>query len=851
MSSSKIKKKFDKVLELVQERLGNEIGGLMGATLVMSDLSMELISKEDFFEEPSGKIVCSEMELSGEIEGEGCIIVSVKDAIRLGGTLIMLPENELDEASAAEDYSEEIDDSYGEIANLIAGAYTSTFEEMYPKNFRFIRKDLEVLSPLKVDVESDKPIPNQNYYKVSAAMNLNGVEMGNLVLLMPAAALGLDDEAAAPAAANAEDSSATPSVEGSDDAVDGESSAAANNDDVESQSQNVAETVTEEAAVPENKAPVLDKAAVEKNKKKFDKIIEIVQERVADEVGGLMGATMVMSDLSMRLISKEDFFEEPSGKLICAEMQLSGEIEGDGCIIVSVKDAIRLGGTLIMLPESELDESSAAEDYSEEIDDSYGEIANIIAGAYTSTFEEMYPKKFRFIRKNHEILIPIKVDIESDKPVPNQNYYQVSAKMTLNSVEMGNLILLIPAEPLGLNIPDEPEPEESPSVATASASAANVEESAEASGAAKETAAPQAKSIDIKKQKKRVDACLKECNVRMADEVSAILGADVSFTDHETRLVNKEDFFFDEASGKQILAHMDVVGEIDGNAYMYVGLKDAIYIGGTLIMLPPTELDLIVAEEEFGDDSEDAYGEIANIISGVYTKVFEEQYPEKVRFIKTKLEQVVPMKVDAESDEPMPDVLYYMATSTLNIGDKALGNMQMLVPANLLKLETLGQAEAADDAPEEGSAGSSVTGKAGAADSSGGVGVREGGSTAQNPEFLIVSNNGEECSKITAVLNSRGVSYKVLDYKESASDYLPGEVKAIFLVMDEVDEKGLGVAIKISSASALPLIAVGAPWTRTKVIKAVKYGVDDILLTPASDSDIAEKIDSVSAQKAA
>jgi len=91
MSSSKAKKKIDKILELVQERVGDEVGGLMGATLVMDGLTTQLISKEDFFDEPSGKLVFSELQLSGELEGDGAILVSVKDAIRLGGTLIMLP----------------------------------------------------------------------------------------------------------------------------------------------------------------------------------------------------------------------------------------------------------------------------------------------------------------------------------------------------------------------------------------------------------------------------------------------------------------------------------------------------------------------------------------------------------------------------------------------------------------------------------------------------------------------------------------------------------------------------------------------------------------------------------------
>ncbi|MBL4902559.1 MAG: hypothetical protein JKY62_07895 [Desulfocapsa sp.] len=599
--------------------------------------------------------------------------------------------------------------------------------------------------------------------------------------------------------------------------------------------------------------------SVDKAKKKIDKIFELTQERVAEEVGGLMGATMSMSDFSTRLISKEDFFDEPSGKLVFAEMQLSGEIEGDGCILVTVKDAIRLGGTLIMLPDNELEESVSSEDYSEEIEDSYGEIANIVAGAYTKTFEEMYSKNFRFIRKNLEVITPMKVDVESDKPIPNQSYYQVSAAMTLNDAEMGQLIVLVPAESFGLDVQENAEQDAVSDVTengTTPEKATDENQPASDSDAALAgQTATNAKPFDVEKQKKRVDACLKESHARMGKELGDMLGTEVKLSEHTTRLVNKEDYFFDEASGKQILAHMDVVGDIAGKSYLYMSLKDAIFIGGTLIMLPPGELEKSVAGEDFNDDTEDAYGEIANIISGVYTKVFEEQYPDKIRFIKTGLEQIVPMKVDTESDAPMPDGSYYMATSRVSIGDKSLGNLQLLVPPSLFQLELLGEETAADDAQtvEKAKANVGGSGKADAGTDFGATGVRAagGGEGGRTPEFVILSNDGGVCSTITAVLNKQGKAYKVLDYKESISDYLPGNVKAVFLVMATVDEQGLGVAIKISAASSLPLIAVGPEWTRTKVIKAVKYGVGDILLTPASEADIMEKINSVQAKMAA
>ena len=60
--------------------------------------------------------------------------------------------------------------------------------------------------------------------------------------------------------------------------------------------------------------------------------------------------------------------------------------------------------------------------------------------------------------------------------------------------------------------------------------------------------------------------------------------------------------------------------------------------------------------------------------------------------------------------------------------------------------------------------------------------------------------------------------------------------------MREVSEQGFGIAIKINASCRVPLIAAGPGWTKSKVFKAVKYGVSDILLTPASREDIEENI---------
>jgi PleD family two-component response regulator len=109
-------------------------------------------------------------------------------------------------------------------------------------------------------------------------------------------------------------------------------------------------------------------------------------------------------------------------------------------------------------------------------------------------------------------------------------------------------------------------------------------------------------------------------------------------------------------------------------------------------------------------------------------------------------------------------------------------------------------------------------------------------------DVLIISDADPEVDRIKEMLGSQGISVVQLNFRDNLMDYLPGAYQAVLLVMNDVDERSLGVAIKISTCCSLPLIASGSSWTRSKVFKAVKYGVSDILLTPATEDDISSKI---------
>lgn len=863
----KEQQRLEKVLNEAFKVAQQEVSSLTGANLVLEEPQFSIQSKEDAFDSLSSKQVCAKIDVVGDVEGEGCLLVSIRDAIRLGGILIMLPESELSDFAASENFSEEIEDSYGEIANITAGAYSKAFEDLYPKSCRLIRKEQEVIAPAKVDIESDEPVVNQLYFVARHAMSINDASEGDMILMLPAETFGLVEASA---------------DETQPEAVDAEQQQAetAASDTAAEAAEEISPVETEEETAQEVEAVTVEEAPAEetanclpynpKNIDRLDKVIEGSQQLLADEVGGLIGAELAFAGHSCEFMKKEDLLEYLNGQQVAASMDVRGDFEGEGALFVELKAAIRLGGTLIMLPQTELEEVVGRNEYSEETEDSYGEIANIIAGSYSKVFEDLFPKNCRLIRKEQKVITPVKLSVEDDKPLPDQLYYVVKNPMTLDGTDCGELVLALPGLSFGIVSPDEQpaakvQDEKSNGVITGKASSEE-KDGAPAEAAAADAAVssqPTAKAADSEKQKTKVDKLLSICEERMQEEVSAMLGTEVRFAPAPNRIIEKEEFFFDQVSGKQVLANVDVSGEIEEKSYLYIGIKDAIRIGGILIMLPPNELEQVIADDEYSDDINDAYGEIANIIAGVYSGVFEEQFSKKLRFVRKELDIVAPMTVEVSSEEPMPDRKYYLHCLQVNINGQDLGELSMVIPADVLQLEHLGAVEKVQQgetaatkpgqngqtAPQKKAGVTGVT--TDSADSAGGAPAATAKTTGPAYDIIVIGNNSFEIKKISAVLQGKGLVVRELTFKDNVNNYINSNIKAVFLVMQEVNELGFGIAIKISSSCSKPLIAAGSDWTRTKVIKAVKYGVRDILLTPSSDQDIIEKLENNLVQLAA
>ncbi|MEZ4485904.1 MAG: hypothetical protein R2864_15525 [Syntrophotaleaceae bacterium] len=185
-------------------------------------------------------------------------------------------------------------------------------------------------------------------------------------------------------------------------------------------------------------------------------------------LGGLLGCELNLPVPTTDLVSKKEFFSQTRKKLVMVKMNVSGDRQGAIYVFCRVKDAVHLGGVLIMLPPAELEDRIKKETYGEEEADAFGEIANILSGELCSAFEELYPDKLHFKIAGLEAIVPSKIKADAPEPFPPDTYLRVAYSPALDGQALDELILLFPAALLGIEV-DEPEAPMAPATTTASA----------------------------------------------------------------------------------------------------------------------------------------------------------------------------------------------------------------------------------------------------------------------------------------------------------------------------------------------------------------------------------------------
>ncbi len=391
------------------------------------------------------------------------------------------------------------------------------------------------------------------------------------------------------------------------------------------------------------------------------------------------------------------------------------------------------------------------------------------------------------------------------------------------------------------------------------------------------------------KRQKLVDSVLEAVRERIENEVGGLMGCKLDLLKPVFRACQKDDCFPDLAR-KSVLARLSISGDQEGEGYLVFSLKDAIRLGGTLIMLPDAELEERLLKEEFSEEEQDAFGEIANIIAGSCVAVFEETFPEKLHFVRKELEVVVPSKIDMDSDLPFPPGWYYVSSADLRLEGQGSDSCQIILPCGILGIEPPAEsaeqgaagkrgAEATGAQPstkgpggeaagwgsgapagpegERAAAGAAGTGRpesylaegegAGREVAEGEIAGARPAVRSGPPTVLVVADDPDLGGEFVALLEEQGFTVQQLGFKDNIKETLASRnIIGGFIVMGEVNDQGIAAIIKVKSACGgagpLPLVAAGPAWTKRSVLQAVKYGVRDIVLTPANDEEIREKI---------
>ncbi len=596
----------------------------------------------------------------------------------------------------------------------------------------------------------------------------------------------------------------------------------------------------------------------------IDVVCKAGLQTLAGEIGALLGQMVSCSDIKLRTCSKEQLFSNPARqKTALTRMTVSGEREGNGFLLNPISAAAVLAGTLIMLPQEIIEENVQSGKLDGELADAFGEVANIIAGVMTQAFVDKYPKTLRFVKKTVEEVIPTKIDLESDAPFPPGEYYVASCELTIDETDLGIFEFVVPLPIFDLE-------EAAPAAAAPSTPAATQEQATaptppaveKPAAPAAQTAAqtpPAAKKPKFADAKKLVDVVFNTTIGQIGEEIGALLGQTLKCSDTQLVLTTKEHFFSIHCQEKSILTQLKVSGDKKGIGYLFTQVPDAIAMGGTLIMLPDDQIAEQMGTGEFDGEVSDAYGEIANILAGSLTQVFLDRYPKPLRFVRTESQTVVPTKIDPSSDQPFAESSYYLASFAIAMDGYELHRLYLIFPADLFDLDApvavtaegqaaaieSAQPTAAQPAEEQTAAGewggpppdipvSSVAGEE--TDTARADGI---------PIVLILSDQHSMAQPFVEILTGASYDCRLLSFQDDIKGLLQQhQVLGIFLVMAQVGEKGFAAAIKLQSAGRAlpPLIFAGEEWTRSAVLRAVKYGARDILVIPASTNEIQDKV---------
>jgi CheY-like chemotaxis protein len=336
------------------------------------------------------------------------------------------------------------------------------------------------------------------------------------------------------------------------------------------------------------------------------------------------------------------------------------------------------------------------------------------------------------------------------------------------------------------------------------------------------------------------------------EEAGMLLGQGLTATLTDSLAFSKAAYFGDLDDGVFVLT-VESREEYPGNIYLVFNLRDAILMSSLLLGIPAPRIKEKQRLSIIEPDDIDAFGEIGNMMNGALNTTFQGALTGKAHLKLMGSKKYVPEIDPLTDDEPLPNGDYLMFRSRMEMEGQEMNHLDVLIPLELGNLfDPPAEAPAAAATPladevlpaHEG--GAVVSGQVEGSDD---LSVRKAGAiagTTGEDMIAVFENSDEERSQMVDALGFAG--FKLVEGTLNADVkevFTHGNVRLVVIGSQDADDRELAVCIKINAMRQdhpVPIIMCAQRWTRTAVLKALKYGAQDIIIKPCDPDELASKV---------
>lgn len=336
------------------------------------------------------------------------------------------------------------------------------------------------------------------------------------------------------------------------------------------------------------------------------------------------------------------------------------------------------------------------------------------------------------------------------------------------------------------------------------------------------------------------------------EEAGMLLGQQLTVTLTDSLTFTKAAYFSDLDDGVFVMT-IESREEYQGQFYLVFNLRDAILMSSLLLGIPAARIQekrrLLIIES----DDIDAFGEIGNMINGAMNTTFQASLSGKAQLKQQASKKYVPEIDPLSADEPLPDGDYLMFRAKLEMEGQEMHHLDVLIPLELGNLydpppERPAEPEPEPEETEATAESAAASGEAPVQADEARAAVRPAAAAGTVGEDMVVifEDSDDDRARLREALSFTG--FKVVegplnaDVKELFSQ---GNVRLVLIGSQDADDRELAVCIKINALrqdQPVPIVMCAHRWTRTAVLKALKYGARDIVIKPCDPDELGAKV---------